>query len=72
MDEALGDFAEGAVEFGQINLGVVTAQRDQLAAAGEEFRGAAFVAMNMRLVMAQDGAMRRTQDGQGQRVRSRS
>ena len=61
MDEAFRNLAQRPVERLERNLRMGAGEGDQLGAAGEEFRRAALVAMNMGLVMAQDCAMGRAQ-----------
>ena len=72
MDDALGKLAKRPVEGLKRNLRMRPAERDQLGAAGEEFRRTALVAMDVRLVMAKDGAMGGAQDRQRQGVGGRA
>ena len=49
-------------------LAALARQADELRAAGEEFRGAAFVVMNVRLLVAEDGVERADEGGKRKRV----
>ena len=68
MDEAWPVGVEAALQGVEVDPGVLAGEQGKLGAAGVEFGRAALVALDVRFGMAEDRAVRRAEEGEGERV----
>ena len=68
LDEPARKPVERLAQGVHVNLAALPRDADQLRTAGEEFRRAAFVVMNVRFLVAEHGLERLSQRRQGKRI----